>query len=336
MSLLRQISLILFSVVVLSACSEDDPTLVIHHVNPLWTPDGKTIVAGYDEYVPVTGDAIAALRMAPSRLQIMDFATRAKRVIDLVGVSTWHSIYAFDPSGTALCFAQHGEIIFYDLQGLQLLKYAPTSGGDPRHLAFSNTGNSFVWIGTTSSGYTVNLTTYDGVNWTILDTTPLLSVETTEAVLSLVLTSQRSFAVRMNSGIVKEIDFNGTELNSFSIAELQTDNPWHARLVYYTARGGRYLYAIDANGMMRMDLSSGTSNLLVGGTLIDFDVSDKRESMLYETTTGDIWLSNPDGNPLSRIAPQNLMPRFSPAANGIALVARVDTYVDSLHILLLR
>jgi hypothetical protein len=217
-----------------------------------------------------------------------------------------------------------------------VIRYTPPTGGDPRFLAFTNTGNSFLWIGVTASGYAVNLTTYDGVNWNILDTTPIGSVVTTDAVVSLVLTSQRSYAVRMNSGLVRELDFNGTELNSFSIDELIADNPWHTRLVYYTINGQRFLYAIDKTGMMRMDLSTGTSERLVQGTLVDFDVSDYRKSMLYETQTGDTWMSTPDGIPLSRIAPQNLMPRFSPAANGIAMVERVDTYVDSLHILLLR
>ncbi len=338
MSLLRQISLLLLSVVVLSACSEDDPIEVIHHVNPLWTPDGKTIVAGYDQYMTSTGDAMSNVLVQPSRLAVMDFATRTTRIVNLVDVITWHQLYAFDPSGTALAFTQHGSILFYDLQGNQLLSHMPPSGGDPRFLAFSNTGNSFIWVGITGTGYTVSLTTYDATNWTILDTTPLATVETTEAVISLVLTSQRSYAVRMSSGLVREVDFNGIELNDFSIAELLTDNPWHSRLIFYNDMntGLRYLYAIDKTGMMLLDLASGTATRLVEGTLVDFDLSDQRQSMLYETHTGDVWLSSPQGSPLSRIAPQNLMPRFSPALNGIALVERISTTRDSLHILLLR
>jgi len=57
---------------------------------------------------------------------------------------------------------------------------------------------------------------------------------------------------------------------------------------------------------------------------------------VYETGTGDTWIATTEGLPLTRIAPQNIMPRFSPAANGIALIERLDEYTDSLHVLLLR
>ncbi len=333
---LRGLTLLLLSVVVLAACSDDDPIESVHHVNPLWTPDGKTIVAGYDAYYPSPGDGAVAPATPPSRLAVMDFATRATRIIDLVKVSTWHSLYAFDPSGHALVFTQNGAFWFYDLQGKQLLQHSPAEGGEPRLLAFNNTGNSFLWAGTTGWGYSVNMTTYDAMNWTILQTVTLFSDTTSEAVISLVLTSQRSFAVRMNSGLVREIDYDGTELNSFTIGALAADNPWHQRLIYYTTNGLRYLYAIDADGLMRLDLSTGAANQLVKGEVVDFDVSDTRRSLIYETHTGDTWLSSQDGIPLSRIAPQNLMPRFSPAANGIAMVERISPQRDSLHVLLLR
>ncbi|MBE0643380.1 MAG: hypothetical protein IH600_04820 [Bacteroidetes bacterium] len=336
MSILRHISLLLLAVALFAACSEDDPIESIHHVNPLWTPDGKTIVAGYDQYLPVGGDAVTAPLKNPTRLAIMDFASRSTRIVDLQIVSTWHELYAFDPSGTALAFVQQGGIYFFDLQGRLLLQHQPTIGSAPRLLAFSNTGNSFVWLGTTSVGYSVNLSTYDASGWTILNSVELGRVTTTEAPVSLVLTSQRSYAVRTSSGLVREVDFDGTELNSFSIKPLTADNPWHARLIFYDTGGMRYLYALDNEGLMRLDLATGMAAQLVKGQIVDLDVSDLRRSMVYETHTGDVWLSNQDGSPLSRIAPQNLMPRISPAGNGIALIERISSYRDSLHILLLR
>lgn len=333
MSPFRLLPLLVISAVLLAACSDDEPSRIVHYVNPLWTPDGKTLVAGYDEYLP-GGQSPSPLRAA-TRLAVMDIATRVTRVVDLGAVNTWHTMYAFDPSGTALAIAQDNGIFFFDLQGRQLLSFQPSEGGAPRFIAFGNTGNSFVWVGATADGYTVNKTGYDAAGWTIGTTERLESVTTTEAVISLVLTSQRSYALRLGSGLVREVEFNGTELNSFTIETVTSDNPWHERLVYYSS-GGRYLYAVDSKGMMRMDLGSGTAARLVQGTIVDLDLSDQRRSMVYETRTGDLWLSSEDGIPLTRLAPQNIMPRFSPAANGIAMVSRVDTYTDSLHVLLYR
>ncbi len=336
MSLLRQLPFFLLAIViVMTACSDDDPAQAIHHANPVWTPDGKTIVAGYDQFQS-NGAGTDGPRTQVSRMAVMDFTTRQTRIIDLGDVMTWHTLYAFDPSGKALAFAQSGRIRFYGLDGQLLLEHQPATGGDPRFVVFNNTGNSFVWLGLTSTGYTVNLTTYDASSWDVLDTTPLSEVTTTEAPIALCLTSQRSYAVRMSSGLVREVDFNDTELNSYSIKALQADNPWHTRLIYYSNAGNRYLYTIDGDGLMRLDLVTGSADQLVRGEIVDLDVSDTRRSMVYETHTGDTWLSNQDGSPLSRIAPQNLMPRFSPANNGIALVQRIDAYRDSLHILLLR
>lgn len=328
----RLLPLLVISAVLLTACSDDEPTRIVHHVNPLWTPDGKTLVAGYDEYLP-GGEAPSPLRPA-SRIAVMDVDTRVTRVVDLGTVNTWHTVYAFDPSGSALAIAQANGIFFFDLQGRQLLAFQPTDAS-PRFIAFGNTGNSFVWVGATADGYTVNKTTYDAAGWTIGATEQLAAVTTIEAVISLALTSQRSYALRFASGLVREVEFNGTELNSFTIETMTSDNPWHERLVYYSS-GGRYLYAIDGKGMMRMDLGSGTAARLVQGTIVDLDISDQRRSMVYETRTGDLWLSSEDGIPLTRLAPQNIMPRFSPAANGIAMITRVDTYTDSLHVLLYR
>lgn len=326
-------------VLLLASCSDDNPDRVVHHVNPVWTPDGKTVVAGYDEY-PFGGSTPSPLRM-PSRMAVMDVATRTTRIIDLGAVATWHTLYAFDPSGTALAFVQDGNILFYDLQGRQLLSFAPTEGGRPHLLAFNNTGNSFVWVGMNANGYTVNNTVYDANGWRILATTPLETVVADDTVTALTLTSQLSYALRTAAGTVREMNFSGIPLNTFTVARIEADNPWHERLVYYNAFTSRFLYAIDQDGMMRMDLNSGGSTRLVKGRIIDFDVSSARESMIYETRTGDVWLATIDGVPLylrlgEAIKASTLMARFSPAANGIAMVARHDVYADSLHILLYR
>jgi hypothetical protein len=332
MPYLRTALLPLLALVLFAACSEEEVPFIMHHVNPLWTPDGKTIVAGYDHYPP----SEAGERGMITRMLVKDFDSRVTRVIDLQEVSTWHSLYSFDPSGQVLAFAQQGSIRFFDLQGNKRMEFAPSSGGDPRFMDFSNTGNSFVWLGVTASGFAVHSTTYDGASWTIGGTTTIEEIPSTDPVIALAMTSQRSYVTRQRSGIVREMDFSGDIINSFAIGAVPADNPWREKLLYYPDGGRRYIYAVDLDGMWRLDLNSGDTEQLVKGNIINFDMSPVRRSMLYETKTGDTWLSTPEGTPLSRLAPMHIMPRFSPAANGIALVERIDTWQDSLKILLLR
>jgi len=320
----------------LVACSDDDPSTMTHYFNPVWTPDGSTIVAGYVQAPtgPVNGPDGAL--GAPGSLAVLDMDTRVERIISLPAVSTVHTLYAFDPSGAALTFVENGGFYFYDLTGRELLFHQPTEGGIPAVMDFSNTGNSFLWLGSTPEGYTVNTTVYDAATWTIDNQITMFTIPNDSPVLALTHTSQRSFAVRLENGTVKEYDFNGSELNTFATAPFESNNPWHYRLMFYSRNDERYLFVRDDEGIRRLDLASGIPRLLVEGGAIDMDISAVRNSMVYETTTGDTWIATVEGNPLTRIAPMNVMPRISPANNGIAMVERTDVYTDSLHVLRLR
>ena len=314
------------------ACSDDDPSTMTHYFNPLWTPDGSTIVAGYLQGPtgPISSSG------TPGRLAVLDMETRVERVISLPAVSTVHTLYAFDPSGTALAFLEDGGMYFYDLDGRELLFHQPSEGGIPAVMDFSNTGNSFLWLGSTPEGYTVNTTVYDAATWSIDNQLTMFTIPKDSPVLALTHTSQRSFAVRLENGTVKEYDFNGTELNSFATAPFETENPWQYRLLYFTRNNERHLFVRDGEGIRRLDLTTGLPRLLVEGGAIDMDISAARSSMVYETATGDTWIATVEGAPLTRIAPMNVMPRISPANNGIAMVERTDVFTDSLHVLRLR
>lgn len=318
------------------ACSDDDPSTMTHYFNPVWTPDGSTVVAGYLQGPtgPVGGPDGAS--GAAGNLAVLDMATRSERIISLPAVSTVHTLYAFDPSGRALVFLEDGGIYFYDLNGRELLFHQPPAGGIPAVMDFSNTGNSFLWLGSTPEGYTVNSTVYDAATWTIDNRITMFTIPKDSPVLALTHTSQRSFAVRLENGTVKEYDFNGTELNTFATAPFETTNPWQYRLMYYSRNDERHIFVRDGEGIRRLDLVSGLPRLLVEGGAIDMDISAVRSSMVYETATGDTWIATVEGLPLTRIAPMNVMPRISPANNAIAMVERTDVYTDSLHVLLLR
>ncbi|MBN1448238.1 MAG: hypothetical protein JXA28_09935 [Bacteroidetes bacterium] len=328
--------LVLFSATLLIACSEDEPSSMTHYFNPLWTPDGNTVVAGYLQGPEGPIDPPAGNTDPPGTLAVMDMATRSERIITLPAVSTVHELYAFDPSGKALAFIESDAIYFYDLTGSLLLRHQSAEGGIPVVMDFGNSGNSMLWIGSTPEGYTVNTIQYDPGTWSVENQLTMMTLQKDASVEALRHTSQRSFAIRFDNGRIVEYDFNGTVLNTFTSIPFETVNPWHKRLMYFSRNGERAIYIRDGEGLKRLDLVSGLPRLLVKGEVIDMDISATRSSMVYETTTGDVWIATVEGSPLTRIAPQNLMPRISPADNGIAMVERVDRYTDSLHVLRLR
>ncbi|MDT8325649.1 MAG: WD40 repeat domain-containing protein [Bacteroidota bacterium] len=336
MTKLRNILPLLLVAVAFSACSEDDPATMTHYFNPVWTPDGSTIVAGFVQEGTGLVSDVAPVSANWGDLAVMDFSSRTLRTVSMPDVATVHALYSFDPSGTALAFVQEGHIRFYDLNGSLLLDYLPAEGGSPVLMDFSNTGNSFVWIGGAVGDYSLNLTTYDAASWTVETEFTMADIESGSAVIALTLTGQRSAAVRYDDGTVREYDFNADLLNTFTTTPFTSPNPWQQRLMYVSGNQGRRLFARDAGGLHRFDLDAGAARQLVFGSVVDMDVSGSRGSMVYETGTGDTWIATMEGTPLTRIGPQNIMPRFSPADNGIASVERLDVFTDSLHVFVLK
>lgn len=333
---LRTFLPLLLVAVALGACSEDDPAEMTHYFNPVWTPDGSTIVAGYVAESTGPVDAAAPASRAWGDLAVMNFSARTVRILPMPDVMTVHTLYAFDPSGTALSFVQDGRIRFYGLNGGLLMDYQPAEGGSPVLMDFSNTGNSFVWIGGGPGSYTLNLTNYDAATWTVETEFTMVNIAGDATVIALEMTGQRSVAVRFDDGTIREYDFNSDVLNTFTTTPFTTPNPWQQRLMYVSTNQGRRLYARDAGGLHLFDLDAGTARQLVYGSVVDMDVSGSRGSMVYETGTGDTWIATMEGTPLTRIGPQNIMPRFSPSDNGIATVERLDVFTDSLHIFVLK
>lgn len=333
---LRNFLPLLLVAVALSACSEDDPATMTHYFNPVWTPDGSTIVAGFVQEATASVDVAAPPSAAWGDLAIMDFSSRTVRILPMPDVATVHALYGFDPSGSALAFVQNGHILFYDLNGGLLLDYVPNEGGSPVLMDFSNTGNSFVWIGGNPGSYTLNQTTYDAASWTVTTEFTMVNLEDNDVAIALTMTGQRSVAVRFDDGTIREYDFNSDLLHTFSTTPFSSPNPWQQRLMYVSGSQGRRLYARDAGGLHLFDLDAGSARQLVFGSVVDMDVSGTRSSMVYETGTGDTWIATMEGTPLTRIGPQNIMPRFSPADNGIASVERLDVFSDSLHVFVLK
>lgn len=324
-------------VITLNACSDDDPTVVEHFYNPVWSPDGSTIIAGYVQASLAPGGELTgpgSPSQPGTRLVFMDANTRNRRVIDLGDIRTQHALYEFDASGTVVMFVQDGKISLVDQGGSVRGSYT-APGNVPVSVARFVEGNgmlAFCAGGTTQ--LEVRRLVFDPSNWRVIDDSLLVNTPAPGAVIALTTIGSDAFAVRFSNGQVRHYGIDGTLLHTFDTVPFSSVNPWHQRLVYYQkppANTG--LYVLEHEALSFLDFVTGMKNVLVTGQVVDMDVSDERNSMVYETRSGDVWLSSVSGLPLSRIAPQNLMPRFSADGKGLVMIERLNPRTDSLHIL---
>jgi hypothetical protein len=324
-------------ILLLSACSDDDPDIMEHHYNPQWSPDGSVVIAAYVRGNVVAGGEVTGPGSPAhpgTELAIMTVNTRNKRIIDLKPLRTQHALYEFDPSGTVLLLAQDGRLSLVDLNGT--LRGSYDVPGNPQHVysRFVEGGGNIVLCASGASQLEVRRLLFDPASWSVIDDSLLVSTPAPAPIAALTPVGRDAFAVRFSNGVVRMYTYNGTLLHSFSTDAYASTNQWHQRMVYFQRPlGSPLLYVMEKDALSTLDLASGAKNVLVTGQVIDMDVSDDRNSLVYETKTGDVWLSSVSGLPLSRIAPQNLMPRFSADGNGIATVERINTRTDSLRIL---
>jgi hypothetical protein len=320
-----------------SACSDDDPDIMEHHYNPQWSPDGSIIVAAYVRGPVVAGGEVTGPGSPAhpgTELAIVSVNTRSKRIIDLKPLRTQHAMYEFDPSGTVLLLAQDGRLSLVDLNGTVRGSYDLPGSPQRLYARFVEGGGNSALCASATTQLEVRRLLFDPTSWSVIDDSLLVSAPAPAPVVALTPIGRDAFAVRFGNGVVRTYSYNGTLLHSFSTDTYTSTNEWHNRMVYFQRPlGSPRLYVMEQDALSTLDLATGVKNVLVTGQVIDMDVSDERNSLVYETKTGDVWLSSVSGLPLSRIAPQNLMPRFSVDGNGIATVERINTRTDSLRIL---
>ncbi|MCZ7558324.1 MAG: hypothetical protein M5R41_18160 [Bacteroidia bacterium] len=322
---------------VFSACSDDDSDLIEHHFNPQWSPDGSTVVAAYVRGTAMAGGEVTGPGSPAhpgTELAILTVNTRSKRIIDLAPLRTQHALYEFDPSGTVLLLAQDGRLSLVDLNGT--LRGSYNVPGAPQHVfaRFVEGAGNVVLCASGTTQLEVRRLLFDPTTWSVIDDSLLMSAPAPAPLVALTPIGRDGLALRFENGVVRAYSFDGTLLHSFTTDSYTTINAWHQRMVYFQRQfGSPLLYVMEKDALSTLDLSSGAKSVLVTGQVIDMDVSDERNALVYETKTGDVWLSSVAGLPLSRIAPQNLMPRFSADGAGIATVERLNTRTDSLRIL---
>lgn len=277
------------------------------------------------------------LPASPStRLAIMTVSTRAIRVIDLVDLRTQHALYSFDPSGAVLMFLQDGRISMVDLNGVVRGTYTAPGAVKPAAAQFmSESGSVALCAGVSNSVLEVRRLIFDPADWRVIDDSLLVSDSAPGSVSAITSAGRDALVVRFSTGEVRHYATDGTLLHTFTSVPFTSDNPWHQRLIYFQRPPlvNPGVYMLESAAIVFLDLITGGKNTLVTGDVIDIDVSDERNSMVYETKTGDVWLASSQGLPLSRIAPQNIMPRFNVDGKNLVMVERINRTTDSLHVL---
>jgi hypothetical protein len=328
------ITLPLLFLLLITACSDNSGESVhhTHYWNPVWNPDGHTIA-----YALLEAEAPVPLPSPPpssARMLLYDAATKTSTTISLGTTETPLRYYRFDLSGSILAILSDG-LRFHHRDGSLISVYRGVAGFTPVWFDFTNTGYSFVWIGSAGGHVRVGLTRMDPQTWTPVEERALLDTLVSASALSITLTSQSTYAMRLDDGSIVEMDFPGNVRNAFTSAPFIASNPRQYALRTSTASGGRtMLYALESAGLLAMDLGIGTKVQLIRGGISDFDISPASRLMVYETYSGDVWLATEDGLPLDRSGPHNVMPALSPDGTRLASVARTSSTKDSVRVII--
>jgi hypothetical protein len=334
-------SLLLMSVFVVSACSDNEADVYEHLYNPLWSPLGNTIVAGYAAgsggglTAPAPGSTNTQLLVADVDTLNRKVIIHNRRIIDLPDLQTIHSLYEFDPTGSVLMFPQNGRLTFVDLNGRVRAHYNTADGLALAAARFVPSDASIVLVAGLRNGqFEVHRLVFDPNDWRIMDDSLLLSRPAPGDVISITPAGREAFVLRFATGEIRHYANNGALLHTYETTHFASVNPWHHRLMYFHRQPANPgIYVLEHKAISFLDLVTGDKRVLVTGDVVDMDVNDRRNSMAYETYTGDIWLSSTSGVPLTRISPQNIMPRFSMDGLALASVERMSPRLDTLKVL---
>jgi hypothetical protein len=337
MSRLTLFLLLLIAGLVVFGCSEDNGNpQQLHYYNPVWTPNGKAVVFGMYRGIPSSGT------LASSLLYIADTSGR-RMEFTVAPMNTLNRRFWFDPVSGALAFAQNG-ISFYFMPDLPSTTsslagtYTPSlPGRQPSVISFNPQGHSFLWAGTANGTLTIANVTYGDQPWSPTGEAVLLDSATTTSIQDIIFVSETTYAVRFSDGKIRHYDFLKGLIHEYAVIPFIAENPWQYHLAYYNAGGTpQRVYAAQQSGFVELLLDSLKSKLLVDGLLINYDINEAARSMIYETSSFDIWLATQEAIPLARLMPHNGMGRFSPSGNYLAAVGKVSSLTDSITVRKIR
>jgi hypothetical protein len=314
---------------VISGCTNDpDADRVTHYYYPVWSPDGNVVVFGFQNFREASYDSAAApnVMFRSSAMQtiihdayhVMDFPPRAR---------CW-----FEPKGKLIAVAGSG-MHFYNTLGKFKGDFIPLGTSvKPTLIAFQEGGGAYLWAGMDGDHIVIGRAEYINDPWITTRQTVLKDTVFSGSVLDIAITSSITYAIHMTGGVIFEYNHSGDMLGRFNTKPRVFDNSWQGRIHFVDFMNRRQLFALDDSGIVVIDFESMTKKVITYGRVVNYDVSGPSGTMVYETTSGDVWLATATGSPLARLAPHAVMPRLSPDGKVLAAVGPVTPKTDTLAI----
>jgi hypothetical protein len=331
--MIRKLLPIIVLALIVVSCSDDDGAQDIqHYYNPVWSQDGSIIVAAFESAFADPN----APRGPVERMAVLHVATNSETIIPITpGLD--HFRYHITPDNNAIAVASD-KLDFYSFSGEFLANYTVSSIGlSPVAITFSTSQKSFLWVAYDNGTAYIGRTTYSGNPWQADLETTFTSFFASSKPIDIKATDQGSLILALDEGMILEYSFAGTLLSEYDIDPFPSSNPWRKRIEFlFNIRTGlSYVYTLNAQGLLRINLSQKKEELIVNGLgqyLVGFDASDSTDGLIYEVSSGDIYRGTLDGVPLFRIGPSHRMAKFSSDGKDYSAVARVSGAVDTLTI----
>lgn len=308
-----------------TGCKEDAvPALSVHHYNPTWSQDGRTVLVGLDERTAGQGEST-------TRNLLFITAADGSSISRLVpGFSPQNRIWG--ETFTAYFGVMVADRIqFYTHAGEVKGSVPDMNGVTPTMVHFADSG--YIWAGKGTNGrWLIGMHIHDGTPWQPTRSYVLKDTVFDSDVVDVTLTGGNTYAVHLARGVVQEFTFGGLSLGLFSFPPLRKPDVWKTRLHAYRDSFFRRIYCQSDSGLVMIDLDRRTMKYVILGRIINFDVSPASRWLMMETASGDTWRHSSDGTPMLRMAPHHIMPSFTPDGGGFAAVGVVDRYSDTLTI----
>lgn len=310
----------------LAGCDDDPaPAVFEHHYNPIWSHDGRTVVAGV--YEQTEG---APEETDRRNIVFATVATGERASFHLPGFSAQNAMWG-DTHTEYVAISAGGRIQFFTQQGAAVGAVPDVDGVTPVFVQFADSG--YIWAGQRANGrWLIGMHIHDGAPHTPTKSYVLKDTMFASEVLDVALTGGNTYVVHLAQGAVQEFTFGGLQVGSFTFTPLRKPDVWKTRLHVYRDPIFRRIYCLGDSGIVMIDLDRRTQKYIILGRIINFDVSSASRWLMIETTSGDVWRHSSEGTPILRMAPHHIMPSFSPNGTGFAAVGVVDRIRDSLTI----
>lgn len=133
-------------------------------------------------------------------------------------------------------------------------------------------------------------------------------------------------ALRFTNGHVVGFDSTGRQTLSIKLTQNSQSPAYSERLIAVEHRNR--LYALDDEGLFRIDIAASTRAKLVDGVVPDFDVTRDGSHIVFTTASNDAWLADSNATPLHRALARCRDVRFSPDGTRLFAISIAEFYKD--------